>query len=84
VPDHLFVTFKLNGKVIPPGRVRLLDNSGTLQFDITDYCSTSESADTTNTLEMKIWNGVAKQANYYHQIEGTVKQISVTELLESQ
>jgi hypothetical protein len=64
--------------------VRLLNNSGSLQFDITDYCSTSESADTTNTLEIKIWNGIAKQSNYYHKIDGTLQQISVTQLLESQ
>ena len=78
-----FADISLNGKIVPPGRIKL-ENSSSLKIDITDYCSTSESADTTNTLEVKIWNGVAKQANYYHTIEGTVQQISVTELLESQ
>ena len=83
-PANLFVTFALNGKVIPPGRIRQLDNSGSISIDLTDYVSTSTTANMTNTLVMKLWNGIAKQANFYHKISGTVTQISTAELLETQ
>ncbi len=46
-----FVETTLNGVVIPPGRMRISPDSSTIERDITDFCSMSESADTENAIE---------------------------------
>jgi hypothetical protein len=43
-----FVVVTVGGAAIPPGRIQI--ESGSLKMDITDYCATSDSTDTENTV----------------------------------
>lgn len=44
-----FVQAKINGKIIPPGRIPAKSN---IALDITDYCSTSKTSDKSNTVNI--------------------------------
>ena len=39
ISPHAFILLKVNGIVIPPGRIRLSSESSSLKIDITDYCT---------------------------------------------
>ncbi len=39
----------INSKIVPPGRIKLIDQTS-VKIDITDYCNMSSSVDTTNTV----------------------------------
>lgn len=47
ISQHAFIMIKVNGTVIPPGRIRLNSDSSNLKIDITDYCTLPG----TNTIE---------------------------------
>lgn len=69
-PDMMFLKVTLNGKVIPPGRMNIMDFSGSKQIDISAHCIAG-----TNTLSLAIVNGVAKTAtNSGQAISGKVAQ----------
>lgn len=44
-----FIDVKINGKIVPPGRLKLL-NGGSVKIDITDFCNMSSSTNTSNTI----------------------------------
>jgi hypothetical protein len=46
-----FADISLNGKIVPPGRIKL-ENSSSLKIDITDYCSLGAS----NTVSRNLYN----------------------------
>lgn len=64
-----FCDLILNGKVVPPGRIPL-ENGGSVEIDITEYCSMSASADTTNTIVRNLyratgWTGQTAEVRQY-------------------
>jgi len=72
----LWLRIVLNGKVIPPGRFKVEGNTGSLSIDITDFCSASSTADTTNTIAFVLANGVpASTTVFCHKISATISQI---------
>lgn len=50
-----FCDLQVNSKIVPPGRIKLLDQTS-VKIDITDFCNKSESADTVNTVTRQFWN----------------------------
>ncbi len=72
-----FLKLTLNGKVIPPGRYLALGNSGSLEVDITEFCNTSPTSDTSNTLAVQLVGALAigTNFNYYHHLaKGSIDQ----------
>lgn len=76
LPADFFMVLvvKLNGKVIPPGRMMAKDNSGGVVIDITDLCSVSASSDTQNTININLVNGLTVNATRGHKVDGSIKQ----------
>jgi len=58
-----FVDITLNGKIIPPGRIKLINNSS-IKINITDYCSAGS-----NTISRNLYNGTG-----WTSASSTVKQ----------
>jgi hypothetical protein len=58
-PQSLVYRVALNGKVIPPGRWKVLENAGSIEIDISEYCSKSTTSDTTNTINVYLAGGTA-------------------------
>jgi len=72
-----FLKLSLNGKAIPPGRYLALGDSGSMEVDITEFCNTSPTSDTTNTLAVQLVGALAlgTNFNYYHYLaKGSIDQ----------
>ena len=64
-----FMSLLVNGKVVPPGRLKLLDG-GSVKIDITDYCLVSTTLDKTNTISRTLhratgWSGADSTVSQY-------------------
>lgn len=71
-----FAQLKLNGRIVPPGRIMNTNSkpsSGSITIDITGMCNTSESSNITNTIIITIANGL-NESHYYHKISGDILQ----------
>jgi len=75
---NLFLVLKLNNRVIPPGRIKAYGNSGNIEINITDCCSSG-----TNTLAVKLWNGITPDANYGHKVSGEIVQYKRVQAIEN-
>jgi len=64
VSTGAFVELTIEGKKVPPGRIKLTDTS--IELDITDYCTTSAVSNSTNTFSRTIYNytGWTPSADY--------------------
>lgn len=64
VSTTAFIDVTIEGKKVPPGRIKLTSNS--IEVDITDYCTTSATLDKTNTFSRSIYNntGWTPSADY--------------------
>lgn len=68
VSAGVFCDVAVNGKVAPPGRIKISD-SAAISIDITDACNKSSTSDTTNTILRSLYlatgwettNGLVKQ-----------------------
>jgi len=62
---------KLNGRYIPPGRHLFIDNSETVDIDISDYVVVGS-----NSLDISLQNGMtlANSPNWYHTLKGSIDQ----------
>lgn len=56
VSTTAFIDVSIEGKRVPPGRIKL--TSGSVEVDITDYCTTSITLDKTNTFSRTIYNSI--------------------------
>lgn len=74
-------TISINGRVIPPGKIRLPGKSGSITFDITGACLKSVSSNSTNTLSIAMQDYEAHAA-YYHKLSGKIEQRRVAAVLE--
>jgi hypothetical protein len=76
LPDgiNLFLIIKIGGKVIPPGRYKAFGNSGSMDLDISGYCTGSSTSNTVNTVDIKLWGGITPNANYGHKVTGEIAQ----------
>ncbi len=57
--QDLIYRVEVNGKIIPPGRWRVLEGRSSLDIDISDFVSKSESSDTTNTIAVYLFGGTS-------------------------
>jgi len=73
----------IGNKVIHPGTVLLAGKSGSLTFDISDACSKSLTANTSNTLIVYLVDSLTKSASptFYHTITGKIDQLRVAAVL---
>lgn len=64
VSTGAFVELTIEGKKVPPGRIKLTDTS--IELDITDYCTTSTVSNSTNTVSRTVCNytGWTPSADY--------------------
>lgn len=64
VSTTAFVDVTIESKKVPPGRIKLTSTS--LEVDITDYCTTSTTSNSTNTFSRTIYNstGWTPSADY--------------------
>jgi hypothetical protein len=62
---------KLNGRYIPPGRRLFINNSESVDIDISDYALSGN-----NSLEIGLQNGItlASSPNWYHTLKGSIDQ----------
>lgn len=80
-----FIIVKLNGKVLPPGRILMDRESCEFDLDISEFCDTSASSDTINTIQISSYGGYVKlvDMNIFHTIEGEIRQQRKIALLEN-
>ena len=81
-PLGMFLVVKLNTKVLPPGRVQARGSSGSIEIDVTDYCTCSTSSDQTNTVAIKLWRAVSS-THYRHKITGAITQYRRLEAVDN-
>ncbi len=81
-PLGMFLVVKLNTKVLPPGRVQARGSSGSIEIDITDFCTCSTSSDQTNTVAIKLWRAVSS-THYRHKITGAITQYRRLEAVDN-
>lgn len=81
-PLGMFLVVQVNSKVVPPGRILSKGNSGSVEIDITEFCTCSTSADQTNTVALKLWRGVTS-THYRHKISGNITQYRRLEAVDN-
>lgn len=75
----------IGDKVIDPGKILLTGKSGSVTVDISDACSKSTTADTSNTLKVYLEDHLSETASptFFHTVTGKIEQIRVAAVLEN-
>jgi hypothetical protein len=82
---NMFFIVTLNGKVVPPGRIKCYEDNPGFEIEITDLVNKSTSSDTINTVTVTLRNGLTKAVSpkWYQTITGSVDQYKRVKVLEN-
>ena len=80
---NLFFIITLNGKIMPPGRMKVLDDRGSVQLDISKYCNISKVSNTSNTISIILVNAYPFANGIGHIVSGSIEQYKRLDILEN-